>query len=90
MKVQGWSWTYPEGKGLGGHDIGRVGGSAIPVSTAESVKAVTYKETAAMIVISMCSFLLNFPGLRLCSRPNSLKRLSGKVRAMNFPQGSIN
>jgi hypothetical protein len=44
--------------------------------------------TVAMMVISMCSFLLKGPGLRECRLPNMVMPLSGRTRARNSPAGS--
>jgi hypothetical protein len=46
------------------------------------------KETDAMIVISMCSFGENLPGLRVNDCPNTVNRRVGRTRSSSLPHGS--
>lgn len=43
--------------------------------------------TLAMIDITICSFLLNGPGFRLCRVPNNVTPTSGRNRSAAFPTG---
>ena len=41
----------------------------------------------AMIVITMCSLRLNFPGLRLQVYPKVVNCLDGRIASKSFPAG---
>ena len=43
--------------------------------------------TFAIIVITMCSLRLNFPGLRLQVRPNVVNCVVGRIASKSFPAG---